>query len=57
MNYLILALVEMVGAGITVHAWDTGNLNMMIGGIGFTLLFLMWGLEMAIEEVTCSEQR
>jgi hypothetical protein len=51
MNYLVLALVEMVGTGITVHAWDTGNLNMMISGIGFALLFLMWGLEMAIEEV------
>lgn len=57
MNYLVLALVEAVGTGITVHAWDTGNLNLMIGGIGFTLLFLVWGLAMAIEEVTRSKQR
>lgn len=51
MNYLVLALVEMVGVGITVHAWDTGNLNLMIGGVMFTVLFLVWGLEMMIEEV------
>jgi hypothetical protein len=51
MNYLVLAIVEMVGVGITVHAWDTGNLNLMIGGVMFTVLFLVWGLEMMIEEV------
>ena len=52
MSYLVLAIVEMFGTGITVHAWDTGNLNMMIGGIGFCALFLMWGVEMMIEERT-----
>ena len=52
MTELVLALVEAIGVGITVHAWDTGNLNMMIGGIIFTLLFLVWGVEMMIEERT-----
>ena len=51
MNYLVLALVEMVGTGITVHAWDTGNLNMMIGGVMFTVLFLVWGILSVVEEV------
>lgn len=51
MTELVLALVEATGVGITVHAWDTGNLNMMIGGIGFTLLFLMWGVLSVVEEV------
>ena len=51
MTELTLAIVEAIGVGITVHAWDTGNLNMMIGGVMFTVLFLVWGLEMMIEEV------
>ena len=52
MTELTLAIVEATGVGITVHAWDTGNLNMLIGGVIFTLLFLVWGLAMAFEEVS-----
>ncbi|WP_288638872.1 hypothetical protein [uncultured Lentilactobacillus sp.] len=44
MTELVLALVEAIGVGITVHAWDTGNLNLVIGGIGFTLLFFVWAV-------------
>lgn len=51
MTELVLALVEMVGVGITVHAYDTGDFGQMLAGIGFALLFLVWGLEMMIEEV------
>lgn len=51
MSEIVLAIVEAIGVGIAVHAWDTGNLNMLIGGVIFTLLFLVWGLAMAIEEV------
>lgn len=57
MTELTLAIVEAIGVGITVHAWDTGNLNMMIGGVMFTLLFLVWGILSVVEEVTRNEQR
>lgn len=51
MSEIVLAIIEATGVGIAVHAWDTGNLNMMIGGIGFTLLFLMIAAMSVVEEV------
>lgn len=51
MTELALTLVEAIGAGITVHAWDTGNVEMFLGGIVYLVLFLLWGVAMMIEEV------
>lgn len=51
MTELVLALVEMVGVGITVHAYDTGDFGQMLAGIGFALLFLVWAGLSVMEEV------
>lgn len=51
MTELVLALVEMVGVGITVHAYDTGDFGQMLAGIGFALLFLAWAGLSVIQEV------
>lgn len=51
MSEIVLAVIEATGVGIAVHAWDTGNLEMLIGGVMFSLLFLMWGVLSVVEEV------
>lgn len=51
MSEIVLAIIEATGVGIAVHAWDTGNLEMLIGGLMFSLLFLMIAAVSAVEEM------
>lgn len=51
MSEIVLAIIEATGVGIAVHAWDTGNLEMLIGGLMFSLLFLMIAALIAVEEM------
>lgn len=51
MSEIVLAIIEATGVGIAVHAWDTGNLEMLLGGLMFSLLFLMIAAVSAVEEM------
>lgn len=41
MSEIALVIVEAIGVGITVHAYDTENIEMFLGGVVFSLLFLI----------------
>lgn len=51
MSEIVLSAIEATGVGIAVHAWDTGNLEMLIGGVMFSLMFLMIAAVSAVEEM------
>lgn len=51
MSEIVLAAIEAIGVGIAVHAWDTGNVELLIGGLLFSLLFLMIAVVSAVEDV------
>ncbi len=51
MSEIVLAIVEAIGVGIAVHAWDVGNVEMFLGGLMFSLLFLMIAVVSAVEDV------
>ena len=55
MSEIVLAIIEATGVGIAVHAWDTGNLEMLIGGLMFSLLFLMIAALIAVEAMEAKD--
>lgn len=56
MSYLALAIVEMIGMGITVHSYDTGDYTTMLGGVVYIFLFLVWGMAAAIQETAAQKK-